>query len=129
MRIESMTQKDALCQDELFAGPRRLHQPHRCRSDTWLFRQWEIVILFATLELMVNDLGVLMALFGAVGQTGLAGMPCTVFVRCNTRGTQEYVVELVEFANMAFCSVLLCSDDDWILLGQHGTFLGPRWSS
>ena len=32
----------------------------------------------------------------------------------------------VEFADYDF---MYCCDDDWMLLGHHRTFLGPRWSS
>lgn len=36
---------------------------------TWLFRRWGIVLVCALVVVLVDDLGVLMALFGAVGQT------------------------------------------------------------
>ena len=44
---------------------------HCCGSSeyTWLFRRWAVVLACAMIVLLVDDLGVLMALFGAVGQT------------------------------------------------------------
>jgi hypothetical protein len=48
-------------------------------SYAWLWRRWGLVVLMTVIVLMIdNDVSLLMGLFGAVGQTGLAGMPCAI---------------------------------------------------
>jgi hypothetical protein len=63
---------------ELSASLPRIAQRHRCpqihcglcrSSYTWLIRRWVFVLACALVVVVVNDLGLLMALFGAVGQT------------------------------------------------------------
>jgi amino acid permease len=109
LRIESMAHKKVVRQDELVAAPGPLRQPHCCSSHTWLFRRWAMVILCATIVLMVNDLGVLMALFGAVGQTGLAGMPCAVLLALQYQGIapKNMLWSLLNLLILAFCTAVM----------------------
>jgi len=44
----------------------------------WIFRRYLVVFGCALVVLSVNDLGLLMSLFGALGNTGLAAMPCLI---------------------------------------------------
>jgi len=47
----------------------------------WIFRRFLVVLSCAFIVLSVNDLGLLMSLFGAVGNTGLAAMPCILHLQ------------------------------------------------
>jgi len=47
----------------------------------WIFRRYLVVFGCALVVLTVNDLGLLMSLFGALGNTGLAAMPCVIHWR------------------------------------------------
>jgi hypothetical protein len=47
----------------------------------WIFRRYIVVFCCTIIVLSVNDLSLLMSLFGAVGNTGLAGMPCIIHLR------------------------------------------------
>ena len=109
MRSESSTQEEVLFQDELFATPCSHHQSHCCNSHTWLLRRWAMVILCATTVLLVNDLGILMALFGAVGQTGLAGMPCAIFLALQYQGIapKNVLWSLLNMLVLTFCTVVM----------------------
>ena len=44
----------------------------------WIFRRYLVVFGCALVVMTVNDLGLLMSLFGALGNTGLAAMPCLI---------------------------------------------------
>ena len=103
------TQKVVIARDELFPAPTSLHQQHCCKSHSWLFRRWGMVILCATIVLLVNDLGVLMSLFGAVGQTGLAGMPCAVFLALQYQGIapKNVLWSVLNMLILAFCSAVM----------------------
>jgi len=52
----------------------------------WIFRRFVVVFGCALVVLTVNDLGLLMSLFGALGNTGLAAMPCFIHWRLMQRG-------------------------------------------
>jgi amino acid transporter len=109
MRNQSSTQKEVIATDELFAAPSSPHQQHRCNSHSWLLRRWGMVIMCATIVLLVNDLGVLMSLFGAVGQTGLAGMPCAVFLALQYQGIapKNVLWSLLNMLILAFCIAVM----------------------
>jgi Transmembrane amino acid transporter protein len=56
-------------------------------SYAWLWRRWGLVLLMTVIVLIVdNDVSLLMGLFGAVGQTGLAGMPCAIHLALQYQG-------------------------------------------
>jgi hypothetical protein len=67
--------------------PSQDHHLDLPRTDTcfgdreWIFRRWMMVVGCALVVLLVNDLAVLVTLFGAVGQTGLAFMPCAIHLK------------------------------------------------
>ncbi len=52
----------------------------------WIFRRYLVVFGCALVVLTVNDLGLLMSLFGALGNTGLAAMPCIIHWRLVQQG-------------------------------------------
>lgn len=52
----------------------------------WLYQRWGLVVMFTIIVLAVDDLSLLMGLFGAVGQTGLAGMPCAIHLALQYQG-------------------------------------------
>jgi len=52
----------------------------------WIFRRYLVVFGCALVVLTINDLGLLMSLFGALGNTGLAAMPCLIHWRLMQKG-------------------------------------------
>lgn len=52
----------------------------------WIFRRYLVVFGCAIVVLTVNDLGLLMSLFGALGNTGLAAIPCFIHWRLMQQG-------------------------------------------
>ncbi|KAI2499657.1 amino acid transmembrane transporter [Fragilaria crotonensis] len=109
MQNLSPTQNVAIAQDELFPAQSSQHQQHCCNSHSWLLRRWGMVILCAMIVLLVNDLGVLMSLFGAVGQTGLAGMPCAVFLALQYQGIapKNVLWSVLNMLILAFCFTVM----------------------
>mmetsp|Transcript_51585 Transcript_51585/g.57617 ORF Transcript_51585/g.57617 Transcript_51585/m.57617 type:complete len:824 (-) Transcript_51585:83-2554(-) len=64
--------------------------PNTCfGTKEWIFRRYVVVICCAIIVLCVQDLGLLMSLFGAVGNTGLAAMPCLIHLQLMTMPTKE----------------------------------------
>jgi len=51
------------------------------RNYEWIFRRYLVVFSCSIIVLTVNDLALLMSLFGAVGNTGLAAMPCILHLK------------------------------------------------
>ena len=109
MGSELWEQREVKLQNELFAVPRSSHQPHCGNVHTWLLRRWALVILCATTVLVVNDLGVLMALFGALGQTGLAGMPCAIFLSLQYHGIapKNVLLSVLNILILSFCIIVM----------------------
>lgn len=57
-----------------------------CGKKEWVLRRWLVVFSCAIVVLLVDDLGVLMSLFGAIGQTGLALLPCACHLSLQRSG-------------------------------------------
>lgn len=57
-----------------------------CQRHGWILRRYMIVIGCLLVVLYVNDLSLLISLFGAVGQTGLAAMPCLCHLALQRKG-------------------------------------------
>lgn len=53
---------------------------------SWIIPRYILVLACAIVVGLVNDLGLLMSLFGAVGQTGLAAMPCLCHLALQRKG-------------------------------------------
>ncbi|KAG7371566.1 transmembrane amino acid transporter [Nitzschia inconspicua] len=61
--------------------------PNRCFGKyEWIFRRYVVVFGCSLVVLVVNNLSLLMSLFGAVGQTGLALMPCAIHLQLQRQG-------------------------------------------
>ena len=78
----------------------------------WYVRRWVVVWFLAVLVWWVNDLATLIALVGAVGQTGLAALPCLLHMVLQHRGIapthQGTVGRLVlNVAVLCFCATVL----------------------
>lgn len=56
------------------------------KKHQWIVPRYAIVFGCSIVVLLVDDLGLLMALFGAVGQTGLAMMPCLCHLSLQRHG-------------------------------------------
>ena len=58
-----------------------------CGVKVWIYRRWFMVLGCATIVFFVDNLGLLIMAVGAIGQTGLAGMPCAVHLAMQYQGT------------------------------------------
>lgn len=96
-------------QDKLDAACSEQSQQSCYTANSWIFRRWAMVILCAVVVLLVNDLGILMSLFGAVGQTGLAGMPCAVHLALQYQGVapKNSLWSLLNVVILLFCTAVM----------------------
>ena len=78
-------------------------------SKAWIVQRWSMVLFFAAIVLAVDDLGVLMSLFGAVGQTTLAAMPCVVHLAMQYQGLAPrcWWQTVIHLAIVTFCGFVL----------------------
>lgn len=58
-----------------------------CGVKVWITRRWIMVLGCALIVYWVNNLGLLIMAVGAIGQTGLAGMPCAIHLAMQYQGT------------------------------------------
>jgi amino acid permease len=109
LQHESLPQKTVILQDELGSACNEPSQQSCYTANSWIFRRWTMVILCAVIVLLVNDLGILMSLFGAVGQTGLAGMPCAVHLALQYQGIapKNSLWSLVNVMILLFCTAVM----------------------
>jgi hypothetical protein len=75
----------------------------------WIFRRWLTVLGCAFVVLVVDDLSLLMSLFGAVGQTGLALMPCAIHLKLQQRGVVPHstIMSFVDGCTITFSVVVM----------------------
>jgi Transmembrane amino acid transporter protein len=75
----------------------------------WLIPRYGIVLGCAILVLLIDDLGLLMALFGAIGQTGLAMMPCFCHLALQRRGVapEHRSKTLMDLVTIVFCTLVM----------------------
>lgn len=71
----------------------------------WIFRRYLVVFGCAVVVLTVNDLGLLMSLFGALGNTGLAAMPCIIHWSLMQRGIapQNFLLMALDVLTIGTC--------------------------
>ena len=84
--------------------------PTTTNNDPWWFvRRWVVVWLLALLVWLVNDLATLIALVGAVGQTGLAALPGLLHMVLHHRGIAPASVGrmVLNVAILGFCATVL----------------------
>jgi hypothetical protein len=70
-----------------------------------------ILSAFAVIALLVDNVALLVALFGAVGQTALVLMPCAVHIRLKRMGIakKSLVGDAFDFAIILFCIAVMVS--------------------
>jgi hypothetical protein len=76
----------------------------------WMIRRWIVVISCSTIVLVVNDLGLLVSLFGAVGQTGLAAMPCAVHLALQYQqqiAPKNILLTIADVLVLIFCAIVM----------------------
>lgn len=61
-----------------------------CGIPQWLVRRWIVVLACAVIVLWTDDLSLLIGIFGAIGQTGLAAMPCAIDLALQYQGVVPY---------------------------------------
>ena len=73
----------------------------------FLFFAFRFLVVFgcAVVVLTVNDLGLLMSLFGALGNTGLAAMPCIIHWRLMQKGIAplNFLLMAINVSTIAVC--------------------------
>jgi amino acid permease len=76
---------------------------------SWVVRRWMVVLSCAAFVYLVDDLGILVSLFGAVGQTGLAGMPCAVHLVLQRRhvAPKNIVRTVADVLIIIFCTLVM----------------------
>ncbi|KAL3930140.1 MAG: hypothetical protein SGARI_004569 [Bacillariaceae sp.] len=77
----------------------------------WVFRRYMVVFGCAIVVLAVNNLALLMSLFGAVGQTGLALMPCAIHLKLQQQGVapRRHFLSAVDGCTIAFSFIVMVS--------------------
>lgn len=81
-----------------------------CTEHGWMIRRWIVVITCSTIVLVVNDLGLLVSLFGAVGQTGLAAMPCAVHLALQYQqhiAPKNILLTIADILVLVFCTIVM----------------------
>ena len=73
----------------------------------WVIQRWVVVFGCAIVVLVVNDLGLLMSLFGSVGQTGLALMPCVIHWNLQRQGIapQHRILQCMDIFTIGLLSL------------------------
>lgn len=75
----------------------------------WIARRWVVVLSCAAVVLIVRDLGILVSLVGAIGQTGLAGLPCAIHLSLQQRGIApaNLMLTVVDMLILVFCGFVM----------------------
>lgn len=74
-----------------------------CGIPQWLIRRWMVVLACAVIVLTTDNLSLLIGIFGAVGQTGLAAMPCAIHLALQHEG----LVDKSMWKTCLHCGLLL----------------------
>ena len=71
----------------------------------WIFRRYLVVFGCALVVMTVNDLGLLMSLFGALGNTGLAAMPCLIHWKLMQTGIapMNFLLLAIDVGTIGMC--------------------------
>jgi amino acid transporter len=110
--IERVDSTDAHRADALLevATPDAVVTYYSCFGEyEWLVRRYLVVFGCAVVVLIVDDLGLLMSLFGAVGQTGLALMPCLIHWNLQRQGVapKSTILSLLDLFTIGFSLVVM----------------------
>ena len=75
----------------------------------WIIRRYLVVFGCMVVVLLVDDLGLLMSLFGAVGQAGLALLPCVIHWKFQERGIapRSTILTICDFATIGFSFLVM----------------------
>jgi proton-coupled amino acid transporter len=87
---------------------------HACRSSryTWIWQRWIMVLLCSLIVFIFeNNLALLMSLFGAVGQTGLAAAPCAMHLRLQWIGKapKRPWQSVLDVSIIVYCTIIMVS--------------------
>jgi amino acid permease len=77
----------------------------------WILRRYLFVLGCTLVVLLVDDLGLLMSLFGAVGQTGLALLPCVIHRTLQAQGVapKHRLKSILDVITISFSVVVMIS--------------------
>mmetsp|Transcript_30457 Transcript_30457/g.45043 ORF Transcript_30457/g.45043 Transcript_30457/m.45043 type:complete len:502 (+) Transcript_30457:75-1580(+) len=75
----------------------------------WIFRRWIMVLGCMVMVLAVSNLSALISLFGAIGQTGLAAMPCLMHLSLQRQGIapKNTLRSIIDVFIILFCAVVM----------------------
>ena len=102
--------------------PRERQWAWLCHHYSWMMQRWAMVLFFALIVIVVDDLAILMSLFGSVGQTGLAATPCLVHLALQHQGIApraSWPQIVLDVTVVVFCTVVMFAgffqalDDIW----------------
>lgn len=82
-----------------------------CCIKVWVFRRWLMVLGCAFIVYWVDNLGLLIMAVGAIGQTGLAGMPCAIHLAMQYQGTapRNHKQMLLDAGVLLICGIVMVS--------------------
>lgn len=83
----------------------------RCGIKRWIYRRWVVVFCCALIVFYVDNLSVLISLVGAIGQTGLAGMPCAIHLALQREGVvpKSLIRTSLDIFILVFCTTVMVS--------------------
>ena len=82
-----------------------------CGIPQWLLRRWIVVLACAMIVLTTDNLSLLIGIFGAIGQTGLAAMPCAIHLALQHQGLvpKSGWKTCLHSAILVFCAAVMIS--------------------
>lgn len=88
-----------------------LDQTCCCGIKVWIGRRWLMVFGCALIVYLVDNLGLLIMAVGAIGQTGLAGMPCAIHLAMQYQGSAptNRLKILVDVIVLLVCGIVMVS--------------------
>ena len=82
-----------------------------CGVKVWIIRRWLMVLGCAFVVYWVNNLGLLIMAVGAIGQTGLAGMPCAIHLAMQYQGmvVKKRLQIVLDVVILIMCAIVMVS--------------------
>lgn len=82
-----------------------------CNLKVWIIRRWLMVLGCALIVYFVDNLGLLIMAVGAVGQTGLAGMPCAIHLAMQYQqmAPRKRLYMLIDVIVLIMCAIVMIS--------------------
>ena len=105
------TEDESFREDESSVVSSSLDRTVCCNLKVWILRRWLMVFGCAVIVYFVDNLGLLIMAVGAVGQTGLAGMPCAIHLAMQYQRTapRKRLYMLIDVIVLVICAIVMVS--------------------